>query len=830
MGFFCFVYIDDILIFSETALEHEEHLRLVLTKLREHGLYALVNKCLFCQDSVPFLGFVISSEGMNVDPAKLATIRDWPAPRNVKELRHFLGFANFYRRFIHKFSDIAAPLTSLTKEGVDVEGGLKHTDVLQAFEVLKTSFTTAPFLLHFDFANTRVVQVDSSGYALSVILSQPDNSGILRVRAYYSRKLTPSESLWQVHDQELGALVASFMEWRAWLVGTNSPVIVFSDHANLRYFMTAQHLTPRQARWASYLSSFYFHILHTPGKLNPADPASRRPDYSDVATAPAYLSLLHLVRKGAGPEVLAFSTSVSSGDISFSLPSATTRSVLTSAYLSEKDFLAAVPSPLYHFRGGLWWFRDRLYVPVSLRLRVLSSLHDSPTIGHPGTARMLSMVSRTFAWYTMRKDFIAFCKTCDSCQRTRILTKAKSGELVPLPVPDQPWSVIGIDLIVKLPHSSSSSHSDTLSTPPKFDLVLVITDHLSKGAHFIECNESMDSATFARIFIDRFYRHHGLPDKIVSDRGSTFVSSFWKALSVALDIQLAPSTAYHPQTDGQTERTNQTLETFLKHFISFRQDNWVDWLPLAEFSFNNAVSTSTKITPFFSWQGFHPRANLFTAPSKVPSADEFVELLEDVQLLLLHSLQQSKAQQAVQYNKHTSPSPSFQKGDLVWLTRRFIPSSRPSSKLDFRRIGPFRVIHMVGTNAARLELGSSFARLHPVFNVSLLTPYADPTLIGRPSSTSPSPFVDTSSTPIHGWQAVTAILDFRTRGKKHPEYLLQWLHGSPSDDTWVPLSDISQTLDPYLWEFHKRYRKFQIPTSLSNPVTRPTSGLRAVPY
>lgn len=294
-------------------------------------------------------------------------------------------------------------------------------------------------------------------------------------------------------------------------------------------------------------------------------------------------------------------------------------------------------------------------------------------------------------------------------------------------------------------------------------------------------------------------------------------------------MQLAPSTAYHPQIDGQTERTNQTLETFLRHFVSFRQDDWSDWLSMAEFSFNNSISSSTKLSPFFSWQGFHPRANMFTAPSKVPSADDFVDLLEDIQLLLVSSLRHAKDAQAKQYNKHASPARVFSPGDLVWLTRRFIPSSRPSSKLDFRRIGPFRVRHMVGTNAARLELGSALSCLHPVFNISLLTPFHDPTSLGRPPSTSPAPFADTSQTPVHGWRAVTAILDFRTRGRRHPEYLLRWLHGSPSDDTWVPLSDISGDLDPYLWEFHRRYPKFAVPASLVRSSSRMSSGFLVAP-
>lgn len=214
-----------------------------------------------------------------MDPAKLDTISRWPYPQNIRELYRFLGFTNFYRRFIDHFSDLAAPLTALTRDGVDIKTGLTLNGSKRSFSSLVKAFSSAPFLLHFDFAKPRVLQVDCLGFALSAILSQPDENQRLRPVSYLSRKLTPAEQRWQVHNQELGAIIAGFEEWRAWLVGTNAPVAVFSDHANLRYFMTSRKLTPRQVRWASYLSSFYFNILHTPGKQNPADPASRRPDY-----------------------------------------------------------------------------------------------------------------------------------------------------------------------------------------------------------------------------------------------------------------------------------------------------------------------------------------------------------------------------------------------------------------------------------------------------------------------------------------------------------------------------------------------------------------------
>lgn len=279
LDIFCFVYLDDILIFSKTEAEHLDHIEKVFSALSLNKLTVSPEKCAFFQEQVVFLGFVIATTGISMDPAKLKTIAEWPYPRNLKDLQRFLGFSNFYRRFIEDFSGVAGPLTTLTGKGVNMELGLKAISSKTAFEKLIAKFSSAPFLIHFDFALPHFIHVDSSGYVYSGILSQKNEHGDLKPVAYFSRKLTPAEMKWQVHDQELGAIVACFDEWRAWLLGSNELTTVYSDHANLRYFMKAQELTARQARWASFLSEFLFEILHIPGKANPADPASRRSDY-----------------------------------------------------------------------------------------------------------------------------------------------------------------------------------------------------------------------------------------------------------------------------------------------------------------------------------------------------------------------------------------------------------------------------------------------------------------------------------------------------------------------------------------------------------------------
>lgn len=218
--------------------------------------------------------------------------------------------------------------------------------------------------------------------------------------------------MWQVHDQELGVIVAAFEEWQAWLVGTNEAVLVFLDHANLQYFMKSQKLTPRQAHWAAYLSPFSFHILHTPAKTNPADPASRLPDSEQGRVAHPLITLLKPALLKGGISVCALTILVSSLNIEFVVPTSGTRDLISSAYATNPVVSQVPVPPFYYFRGGLWWYQDHIYVPLSLRVKILGAYHNYPAMGHPGIARMLSCLSQTYSWRSMRADVMQFVSTC----------------------------------------------------------------------------------------------------------------------------------------------------------------------------------------------------------------------------------------------------------------------------------------------------------------------------------------------------------------------------------------------------------------------------------
>ena len=275
------VYLDDILIFSENVEEHEEAVRKVLERLRSYQLFANLKKCVFGTDMVEFLGFIIGPSGINMDPSRIAAIKDWPLPTSIRDIQVFLGFTNFYRRFIRSYSRVVGALTDLLKAKTPRPFRLTP-DAIAAFKELKYRFTHAPILRHFDPSKRIIVETDASAFAIGGILSQLFGEGSearWHPIAFYSKKLSPVEQRYEVHDGELMAIVFAFKQWGQYLRGASDTITVRSDHNNLKYFMTKRVLSGRQARWAESLAEFDFVIEYRAGKTNPADGPSRRPDH-----------------------------------------------------------------------------------------------------------------------------------------------------------------------------------------------------------------------------------------------------------------------------------------------------------------------------------------------------------------------------------------------------------------------------------------------------------------------------------------------------------------------------------------------------------------------
>ncbi len=269
--------------------------------------------------------------------------------------------------------------------------------------------------------------------------------------------------------------------------------------------------------------------------------------------------------------------------------------------------------PGFEEKEGMLLFENRYVLPndKAIRLKVLEANHDSRVAGHFGQYKTLERLRQNFFWSKMDEDVKDYVRSCDVCQRDKATRRKKYGLLQPLDVPHQPWKSISMDFIVGLPESNG------------FTQIWVVVDRLTKMAHFIPMvtGEKSPAKDLAMTFAREIWRHHGLPSDVVSDRGSVFISGFWKELMEHLGVDLNLSTAFHPQTDGQTERINQVLEAYLRHYSNFQQDDWADLLPLAEHAYNTATSESTKVSPFFANYGFNPETQwvkpLTTDPTKM---------------------------------------------------------------------------------------------------------------------------------------------------------------------------------------------------------------------
>jgi hypothetical protein len=814
---FVVIYLDDILIYSRDESKHTEHVRTVLERLRKYGLYAKLEKCEFDVTSIEFLGYIISTLGVMMDPKKVSAIVSWPIPKSVHDIQVFLGFCNFYRAFIANFTRLALELTRLLRKDVTFDW---TADAQSSFESLKLAFTTAPLLRHANPTLPYLLETDASDYAVSGILSQPqDDDGQLHPVAFYSRKMTAAEINYEIYDKELLAIVTSFKEWRYLLVGAQHIISVVTDHKNLLYFATARQLNRRQARWSIFLADFNFRIIYRAGKFGTKpDALTRR---SDLTPSEGDEVIAQQTRALLNPTVFDNASFASTNsyelfatvDYSSSMNDedefendelelfeidVDDQSLLSHIAEEQKkdpfyEFAVKDPKPVFDFVDGVLLVHSRVYVPPSCRLSVLQLCHDSPIAGHPGNLKTFYLVSRSYWWPMMRRSVNSFVASCEVCARTKVSRQKPAGLLSPLPIPDRPWSSISMDFIVGLPNVNG------------LNAILVVVCRFSKMAHFIACSDTCNASKLAELFLIHIFRLHGSPSDIVSDRGSVFVSEFWRDFMKLLKVKGNYSTAFHPQTDGQTERVNQILEQYLRCYLEYNQENWVALLPLAEFAYNNATHNSTKLSPFYLCYGYEPSLDILSDHLKnsVAVVKDYASQIKDNLLIARNEL--DIAQRSFNFHADATRRPlEFNVGDLVWLSRKNIKTTRPNAKLDYRNLGPFKVLDRIGKVAYRLELPQLLSTIHNVFHVSLLSPVVENSFSNR---VVPPP--DPITIDNEQEYEVEDILDVKkVRGRF--KYLVSWRGFGPEENTWEPVSNLENCMETLL-EFHKKFPNYPRP-------------------
>ena len=706
---FVVVFIDDILVYSKTESEHEQHLRIVLETLQRHKLYAKFSKCEFWLSQVAFLGHIISSEGLAVDPSKIEAITNWKRPESTTEVRSFLGLAGYYRKFVKDYSKIAGPLSALTSKTRQFAWNDKCE---RSFQELKRMLTDTPILTLPDGSEDFVVFTDASQEGLGCVLMQRG-----KVIAYASRKLKMHEDRYSTHDLELAAIIFALGKWRHYLYGAK--FTIYSDHKSLKYLFTQKELNNRQRRWMELLEDYDCDIQYHPGKANVvADALSRKVYAANLAVSEENILFSNLTMRSDIGKLIGEAQEADEN---------VQRIKATLDDPKNQDFSVD--------NNGILRFRGRMCVASDEKLKqlILDEAHKSRYAMHPGGNKMFEDLRKCYWWNNMKREVAQYVQRCLVCQQVKAEHQKPGGLLQPLQIPQWKWEEITMDFVTGLPPSRSG-----------FDSIWVIVDRLTKSAHFLPVKTTYNSAKLAEIYRDEIIRLHGIPTNIISDRDPKFVSRLWKQIHQGLGTKLNFSTAAHPQTDGQSERTIQTLEDLLRMCVLDHGGQWARHLPLIEFAYNNSYQASIGRAPYEALYGRRCKSPLYwdlsdrissTEATGLSTNEMLQETIEKVRLIK-ERLKVAQSRQK-SYADNRRRDLEFEVGDYVFLKlspRKGFVRIGTHSKLNPRYIGPYQITDRVGAVAYRLLLPANVTGIHNVFHVSQLRKYyPDPSHVIEPA-------------------------------------------------------------------------------------------------
>ncbi|KAL6313182.1 hypothetical protein AAG906_016770 [Vitis piasezkii] len=596
--------------------------------------------------------------------------------------------------------------------------------VEMAFTQLKEALTSPPILRLPDFTQRFVIDCDASGIGLGAILTQEN-----RPVAYFSQALKGSALSLSTYEKEMLAIVKAIKLWRPYLLG--KPFTVRTDQKSLKYLLEQRITTPAQTRWLPKLLGYDYEIEYKRGPENQgADSLSRVVEFQFLSISQPRANWWPVLQKEVQQD---------------------------SFY---EDLLQKNPSPTAHKllqRDGVWFKGNKVYLSPnsSLISKIMADCHSSPIGGHFGFHKTLSRIKQSFFWSNMRRRVKDFLQQCD----------ISGGVASAATVPTQMWTDVSMDFIEGLPSSNG------------YTSIMVVVDRLTKYAHFVALKHPFTAVIVAKAFVANVVRLHGIPTSIVSDRDKVFISSFWRALFQLQGTKLCMSSSYHPQSDGQTEVVNRTLEQYLRCFAGDQPRNY-----------NTSTHSSTKMTPFEAVYGITP-----------PRLLAYVPVLRDRDAILRelrHNLLLAQDRMKCQADQHRREA-SFLVGDYVYLKlqpyRQTSVAFRSSMKLAPRFFGPYKVIAKVGPVAYKLALPLG-SQIHDVFHVSLLKKHLGPVTA---TSTQLPPVSDTSTV----LPQPEAVLDRRVihKGKYRPksEILVKWVGVPAEDATWENE-----------WRFTKSYPDF----------------------
>ena len=821
------VFIDDILVFSDTLEEHEQHIRMVLRRLKEEKLYLKPKKCEFFRREVSFLGHVVSFNEVKMDPRKVQVVKDWGHLETKKDVQRFLGFANFYRRFIENFAKIAEPLNALLCNTKDNAKVIMTKEAEDAQRKLIEMITNDPILKMYDGKKDLKIVTDASLHAVAATLMQKESDNKWYPVEFQSRALEGNkekrsgEYSLAPRDLELCGISYALSKFRPYVAGRKFTVI--SDHKSLETLETSKINSGRLARIIEQLSEFDFSIEYKEGTspvISIVDALSRLPRYRRVEEDLNEVALCEIFGMDVkGDKLSGWGISALKADEDLVHQ-------VKEGYSSDEYFMRLIenlrkmendkgfspPKELKFLLGKFSWDEKEkllyknicdkqvLCIPRSGRLIVdrLFEAHDTTVGGHLGRDKTLANVAKNFFWPGMVRDVDQYVASCGNCQSNKGIKRLPLGLLYPHERPQRRWEKISLDFIVQLPKTKVGN----------FDAILTVVDQFSKRMHFIPCQGDVDALGTAKLLRENVIKLHGYPKYIISDRDPKFTSGIWKELFSSLGVKQNLSSSFHPQTDGSSEKANDMIECCIRAFTNYQQDDWNTFLPEFELGINSAKSDASGLSPQFLDTGLEPFVPLgltYEVDSR-DSVTELVERMNDTHVRAQVMFAKAQEKQALYANTKRGDE-EFQVGDFVMLNSDFvydpIHTDRPKRKLCVKWLGPFRIEKKVSRVAYKLFLpAGDNLKIHPVVHIANLKKFVvnPEKFLERKELSVPEPMKDSQGETVY---AVDEILNVKIERKKR-FFLVKWT--GYDDPSWEPeellreSKDFESYLDEYLDE------------------------------
>ena len=720
----CLVYLDDIIVLGNSFETHIQNLDSVFQRLQEAGLRLKPAKCAFFRKEVQYLGHIISRQGVATDPEKVGKVASWPVPTSRREVQQFVGFANYYRRFIKDFAQLARPLHRLTERTAPFTWS--H-ECQESFDQLRERLCSTPILAYPDFQRPFILDTDASDTGIGGVLSQMDDQGRERVIAYGSRLLSKPERKYCVTRRELLAVVTFIQQYRPYLVCRK--FTLRTDHGSLTWLRNFKEPEGQLARWLERLQELDFEIVHRRGSAHRnADSLSRLPciqcgrtshsTASEIATTalqglPAQpsdnLREQQLADKTLGPLIRGKESGNKPMIGSFESPtSANIRRLLQiwDQLVVNQGVLCRYSKSSETSGRGL-----QIVVPESLQTEVLADLHEGVAGGHLGSDKTLGRLKERFYWPGHYEDVKEWCRNCAVCASRKSPPVRPRAPLEPI-IASYPMQLVAVDIVGPFPESEAGNC-----------YILVVADYFTRYTEAYPL-PNQEASTVANKLVNEFFLRYSPPERLHSDQGRNFESAIITETCRLLGVEKSRTTPYHPQSDGLVERFNRTLLDMLATAVGDRPFEWEKHLRRLCYAYNTSTHPTTGFPPFQLMFGRTARIpiaiTLGTTPTETPLPQYIKNLRTSLGAMygyVRDSMQYHQAEQKMRYDSRSHGKP-FSVGDLVWLHNPAVPRGK-SRKLHQPWTGPYRVVAKPSDSVYRLQ-HVQFRRRRPVVHFNRL--------------------------------------------------------------------------------------------------------------